>query len=90
RPGGYFAFWENNPWNPGTRFIMSRCPFDDDAIPLSPLESRRRVRVAGFTVMRTDFLFIFPKVLGWLRWMERPLSRLPLGGQYQVLCRKPG
>src|SRR5215510_15558715 len=28
RPGGLFSFWENNPWNPGTRYVMSRIPFD--------------------------------------------------------------
>ena len=22
RPGGLFALWENNPWNPGTRYIV--------------------------------------------------------------------
>ena len=38
RPGGLFAFWENNPWNPGTRLVMSRIPFDRDAITLSALE----------------------------------------------------
>jgi len=31
RSGGLFAFWENNPWNPGTRYVMSRIPFDRDA-----------------------------------------------------------
>ena len=36
RSGGFFAFWENNPWNPGTRFVMSRIPFDGDAIMLWP------------------------------------------------------
>ena len=35
RPGGLFALWENNPWNPGTRLVMSRIPFDRDALPLS-------------------------------------------------------
>ena len=41
RPGGLFAFWENNPWNPGTRYVMSRIPFDRDAITLSPPEARQ-------------------------------------------------
>ena len=56
RPGGLFAFWENNPWNPGTRYVMSRIPFDRDAITLSPLEARQLLRVGGFEILRTDFL----------------------------------
>ena len=89
RPGGLFAFWENSPWNPGTRFVMGRCPFDRDAVMLSPPEARRLLRGGGFHIERTDFLFIFPAGLRFLRWLEPPLSRLPLGGQYLVLCRKP-
>jgi trans-aconitate methyltransferase len=89
RPGGFFAVWENNPWNPGTRFVMSRIPFDRDAVMLSHTEMGRIVKKCGFEVLRTDFLFIFPKALRFLRWIEPSLSRLPLGGQYQVLCRKP-
>jgi SAM-dependent methyltransferase len=89
RPGGFFALWENSPWNPGTRYVMSRIPFDRDAIPLSVLEARRLLRAAGFELVRSDFLFLFPAALSWLRFLERPLSRLPLGAQYQVLARKP-
>lgn len=89
KPGGYFALWENNPWNPGTRWVMSRIPFDKDAITLSVLESKRRIRAAGFEILRTDFLFIFPKFLAPLRSIEPLASRLPFGAQYQVLCRKP-
>jgi SAM-dependent methyltransferase len=89
RPGGIFAVWENNPWNPGTRYVMNRVPFDRDAIMLSHLEMRRIVKECGFVTLRTDFLFIFPKALSFLRWTEPSLSSLPLGGQYQVLCRKP-
>ena len=89
RPGGLFAFWENNPWNPGTRYVMSRIPFDRDAITLSSPEARHLLRLGGFEILRTDFLFIFPRILDWCRWVEPLCSRLPLGAQYQVLCRKP-
>lgn len=88
KPGGLFALWENNPWNPGTRFIMSRCPFDKDAITLTPPECRRMLELEGFEVLSTSFLFIFPRALNWLRGIEPLVSRLPIGAQYQVLCRK--
>jgi SAM-dependent methyltransferase len=89
RPGGLFSFWENNPWNPGTRYVMSRIPFDRDAIKISPTEARGLLRKNGFEIVRTDFLFFFPNFLKVLRWTEQALAGIPLGGQYQVLCRKP-
>jgi SAM-dependent methyltransferase len=89
RLGGLFAFWENNPWNPGTRYVMSRIPFDRDAITLTPWEAQNLLRVRGFEILRTDFLFIFPRALSWFRPLEPFCSRLPLGAQYQILCRKP-
>jgi SAM-dependent methyltransferase len=89
RPGGFFAFWENNPWNPGTRYVMSRIPFDRDAITLSSAEARHLLLLGGFEILRTDFLFIFPRILRWCRWIEPFCSRVPLGAQYQILCRKP-
>ena len=89
RPGGFFAFWENNPWNPGTRLVMSRIPFDRDAITIAAPGARRLLQSGGFEVLRSDFLFIFPNSLRWLRWLEPACAGLPLGAQYQVLCQKP-
>jgi SAM-dependent methyltransferase len=89
RHGGLFAVWENNPWNPGARWVMKRIPFDRDAVPISSRETRRLVERCGFRMVSTDFLFIFPRWLRHLRPVEPPLSWLPLGAQYQVLCRKP-
>ncbi len=62
KPGGLFSLWENNPWNPGTRLVMSRIPFDRDAITLNCLQARRSLRTR-FEIVRTDFLFIFPRAL---------------------------
>lgn len=88
RPGGVFAFWENNPWNPGTRYVMSRIPFDRDAVTISFLEAKRLLTDAGFRVIRADFLFVFPHMLRWFRRFEPAMSGLPLGAQYEVLCVK--
>jgi SAM-dependent methyltransferase len=88
RPGGFFAFWENNPWNPGTCLVMRRIPFDRDAKCLSPPHARRLLTRAGFNVLRTDFLFFFPRALSALRPLESRLAGFPAGAQYMVLCRK--
>jgi len=85
---GYFAFWENNPWNPATRLVMYRIPFDRDAKPISAPRARRLLEAAGFDVICTDFLFLFPRALAALRPLEAKVARLPAGAQYMVLCRK--
>ena len=85
---GYFGLWENNPWNPGTRLVMRRIPFDRDAKLLTPPRARELLTRAGFDVLRTDFLFLFPRVLSALRPLEARLARFPAGAQYMVLCRK--
>jgi SAM-dependent methyltransferase len=85
RPGGLFALWENNPWNPGTRYVMSKIPFDRDAITLSPLTSRRMLKRANFQLLRTDFRFYFPRLLKWLRPLEILALKIPLGSQYLVV-----
>jgi SAM-dependent methyltransferase len=86
--GGIFSFWENNPWSLATRYVMSRCAFDRDAITLSPPAARALLRSGGFEILRTDFRFIFPRALRAFRKLEDYVYRLPLGTQYQILCRK--
>jgi hypothetical protein len=88
RPGGLFSFWENSPWSPATRYVMSRCAFDRDAITLTPPEARVLMRGSGFQVLRTDFRFIFPRALRAFRRIEDFVYRVPFGAQYQILCRK--
>jgi trans-aconitate methyltransferase len=89
RPGGWFAFWENNPWNPGTRYVMAQCAFDADAITITPREARKLLTDAGFQIVRNDFCFFFPRALRWLCFLEPGMAGLPLGAQYLVLCRRP-
>jgi len=89
RPGGIFALWENNPWNPGTRYVMSKCVFDRDAVAISPREGIELVQSQGFKVVRRDFLFFYPRILKILRFTEPWMNALPMGAQYLVLCQKP-
>lgn len=89
RPGGVFALWENNPWNPGTRYVMAKCVFDKDAVTITPTEAVRMLRKQGFQIMQRDFLFFYPRILKALRFMEPWMSALPIGAQFLVLCQKP-
>lgn len=87
-PGGTVALFENNPWNPGTRLVMSRIPFDKDAVTVTAPEARRLLREAGLQPSATRYLFYFPRLLRALRFVEPYLTRLPLGAQYGVLAEK--
>lgn len=89
RPGGVLAVFENNPWNPGTRLVMRRIPFDRDAIPVSAPKLSRTLVAAGFEIVLRRFLFVFPAQLKVLRPAERWLAPLPLGAQYGLLARRP-
>ena len=90
KPGGLFALFENNPLNPGTRLVMSRIEFDRDAEPFRAGSARRLLRQAGFQLPSSPrYLFVYPRPLAWLRFSEPWLTRLPLGGQYWVMGRRP-
>lgn len=88
KKGGYFSFWENNPYNPFTRFIMSRTEFDKDAVLLYPHRSIKLLKNAGFEIILLKYFFIFPGFLKFLRPLEKYFARLPLGGQYQIIVKK--
>jgi trans-aconitate methyltransferase len=87
-PGGRFVLWENNPWNPGTRLVMRRIPFDRDAKTLSYRTASRLLRESGFHVSSVTSYFYFPSWLAALRRVEPLLARLPLGAQYCVVGEK--
>jgi SAM-dependent methyltransferase len=88
RPGGVFAMWENNPWSPAARYVMSRIPFDRDAVMVWPGAAKRLAGQAGLSLIRTDYAFVFPRGLRFLRFAEPAMRRLPLGAQYQILSLK--
>jgi SAM-dependent methyltransferase len=89
KPGGWFAMWEHNPWNPGVVYIMNNSPIDQEAVRVKPHRARRMLRDGGFSIVQTDYLFVFPRMLSILRGMEPAMSQLPFGAQYLVLARKP-
>jgi len=89
-PNGVFALWENNPWSPAARYVMSRIPFDRGVSMVWPRTAQQWMRQAGLHASAPEYCFIFPRGLRALRFMEGRVSRLPLGAQYLVLGSKPG
>lgn len=89
KPGGAFALWENNIWNPVMKYNMCHAPIDRHAIPLTPPTARQLVRGGPFSVLTTDFLFFFPRALRPLRRVEPWLRTVPVGAQFLVLAVTP-
>jgi SAM-dependent methyltransferase len=84
RPGGVAIIFEHNPLNPMTRFIVSRCAFDEDAILLRCRESERLLADGGATVAGRRYVGFSPIRHAVVERMERSLSWLPAGAQYCV------
>jgi SAM-dependent methyltransferase len=90
RPGGICCIIEHNPLNPVTQLIVRRTPVDADARLLSSGMTRRLMRSAGLSQCDTVHFLYFPaKLYARLRGVEALLDRVPLGGQYAVMARKP-
>ena len=88
-PGGLVAVLEHNPANPLTRFVVSRCAFDEGVELLGPEfheesagERRRRSR------SRAAYIVFFPWRGRLFRRIEARLGSVPLGAQYAVAGRR--
>jgi len=85
---GKVFFFEHNPYNPITKWVVSRCKFDENAILLSPKESRLLFEKAGFKMEGTTYLLFFPYILRYFSRLEALFGWLPLGAQYCVSSTK--
>lgn len=82
RPHGMLVVFEHNPYNPLTVHAVNTCPFDDNAVLLTPARLRRSAGRAGFPPGVLRYRIFFPRALRALRPLERALRWLPLGAQY--------
>jgi trans-aconitate methyltransferase len=88
RPDGFFALWENNPWNPLTKYNMTHAEIDRNAIPINPPDGKKLITTNGLQLLQMRYYFIFPAFLKFFRPFEPLLSQIPLGAQYVVLSQK--
>jgi len=89
RPGGRIVVFEHNPWNPVTRFVVTRTPIDRDAILLPPPEVATALTTGGWRDIRTNHLMFLPPRLGAIATAAgRLFGWLPMGGQYAVTATK--
>jgi SAM-dependent methyltransferase len=86
---GLFYFFEHNPYNPITRRIVNTCEWDSDAILLRPKESIDLIKKTGFKIeSKNKYTLFIPAFLRFLRFTEKFLYFLPLGGQYFIKAKK--
>jgi ubiquinone/menaquinone biosynthesis C-methylase UbiE len=83
-----FVLFEHNPYNPLIVKIVKDCPLDKNAILLKLPYSKRLLRKADFKIVKSCYYFFFPKCLSFLRFFEKYIQFLPLGGQYMLIGRK--
>jgi SAM-dependent methyltransferase len=88
RPGGIVVIVEHNPFNPLTRLVVNRCPFDADAVLLSARKSRKLLADAGVQLKEQRYFMFLPFRHVLARGIERIIGRLPLGAQYYIAARK--
>ena len=89
RPGGMAVVFEHNPWNPLTRRVVARCPFDRDARLLRCGTTKRLMRQAGWDKVEHAYILFSPWQGRLWRGIEAALGWLPLGAQYWVAGHRP-
>ncbi len=82
---GKVVVFEHNPLNPLTRRAVAMCPYDDDAVLLTPWQASGLLKQSGFSKVRRDYIVFFPKPLAKLRFLEPYLSFLPAGAQMLLI-----
>jgi ubiquinone/menaquinone biosynthesis C-methylase UbiE len=88
KPGGIFAVFEHNPFNPVTRLIVKRAVIDKNAVLLYPKETRNRFDKALFTDSILEYIMFFPPNIKIFHKLEKYLTWFPLGAEYVVVGRK--
>ncbi len=91
KPGGKIYLFEHNPNNPLTRYLVNTCVFDEDAVLLKVSYTKQLLLSNNFIIEDLQNIIFFPQkgFLKKLRWLEKMLKRIPLGGQYFFRASKP-
>jgi SAM-dependent methyltransferase len=87
--GGQCVIFEHNPYNPATRWMVSRSPIDQNATLLNANEVAGSLKGAGFSLIKRTYMMFVPPRLRGASAIDAWLSWLPLGGQFAVVGEKP-
>lgn len=89
KPEGTFVVFEHNPYNFLTVRAVNACPFDENAVLIRANDFDRKLTRAGLVDRKLRYRIFFPRILKWLRPIEKYITWLPLGAQYYVAGKKP-
>ncbi len=85
---GSIIIFEHNPNNHITRYIVDKCLLDNDAILLKKKEVETLLSSNDCLITKRGYTLFFPRILGFLRGLEKYLRFIPLGGQYFIAAIK--
>lgn len=89
-PGGHVCVFEHNPLNPFTRWIVSKCEFDEGVVLVSKRQLGRLFTTQKESInFRSGYCMFFPPALKRLAFLDRFIRWLPLGSQHFLLGQKP-
>ena len=86
KPKGVAIVIEHNPFNPLTRLVVNRCPFDADAVLLSKRTLTKHLQAAKLKPLSSNYFLFTP----WnkLKCIDRLFSWFPMGAQYCVAATR--
>ena len=84
KPDGKLYIFEHNPQNPITRKVVKECVFDKNAVLVNPKEFKK------ITKCKIKYILFIPrfKILNKLFFIEKYLTKLPIGAQYCCIIEK--
>lgn len=90
RTGGRLYFFEHNPFNPLTRYLVNTCVFDKDARLLKSSYSVKLFINAGLVEVKKKYIIFFPRkgIFSKFIFLEKYLQWLPFGGQYFISAKR--
>ena len=85
---GVVFIFEHNPFNPLTRYLVSTCPFDKNAVLLRRSKLIKILQRLEYKNINSEYCMFFPERLSFLNSIEIFLTKIPIGGQYLVFANK--
>ena len=88
-PSGRMVFFEHNPYNPFTQWVVRTTPLDHSAHLITYRQLTRKAESAGITILeRKFFLYGTPPIDRAINRLLPGLARLPFGGQFALIGGK--